>query len=35
MALGITTLVVLFLLIVKLRDEGAAARLAARQPTGQ
>ncbi len=36
MALGITTLVVLFLLIVKLRDEGAAARLAAgNQPASE
>jgi hypothetical protein len=32
MALGITTLVVLFLLISRLRDEGAASRLAAAQP---
>ena len=36
MALGVTTLVVLFLLIARLRDEGASARLAAaRQPADE
>jgi hypothetical protein len=33
MALGITTLVVLFLLISRLREEGAASRLAAARPS--